>query len=289
MQAFPLIDRYDRAALRTVERRARPRDEAAGMGAMTSRAKRWSALAAIVLIGAARRSEAQTDEIQVYDAEIVAPGTFGLTWHNNFTISGRMEPAFPGGIAPHHALNGVPELAYGVADWLEVGLYAPLYTVTGEGEFLIDGTKLRALFVVPHAETRSFFYGVNFELSYNSERWEETRLSGEIRFIVGARAGPVDLIFNPILDTSFEGIGQLDFAPAARVAYNFPPTWALAIEDYADFGRVDHLEDFHGSEHTLFVVVDCKGDKLGTELGVGHGLTSNTDACVVKLMLEIEF
>jgi len=243
----------------------------------------------LALCAAARDARAQTDEIQVYDAEIVAPGKFGLTWHDNFTPSGRTEPAFPGGIVPHHALNGVPEFAYGVADWFEVGLYAPLYTVTGDGEFLIDGAKLRALFVVPHAEERSFFYGVNFELGYNSERWEEKRISGEIRFIVGARAGPVDFIFNPILDTSFEGLGELDFAPAARIAYNFPPTWALGVEDYADFGRVNQLGEGHGAEHTLFGVVDCKGERLGTEFGVGHGLTSGTDDWVVKLMIEIGF
>src|SRR5436190_10097787 len=32
-------------------------------------------------------AHAQTDEIQVYDAEITAPGRINLTWHNNFTPS----------------------------------------------------------------------------------------------------------------------------------------------------------------------------------------------------------
>jgi hypothetical protein len=43
---------------------------------------------------------------------------------------------------------------------------------------------------------------------------------------------PVDLIVNPIFDTSFPGIGSLDFAPASRVAYNFSETWAAALEHY---------------------------------------------------------
>ncbi len=33
-------------------------------------------------------ASAQTDEIQVYDGEIAAPGIFNLTWHNNFTPMG---------------------------------------------------------------------------------------------------------------------------------------------------------------------------------------------------------
>jgi len=128
----------------------------------------------------------QTDEIQVYDAEITAPGHFNLTWHNNFTPEGRTEPAYPGGIVPNHALNGVPEWAYGVTDWFEQGLYLPVYTRTGDGELLLDATKVRELFVVPHAHDRTFFYGVNFELSYNAPHWEPTRFSGEIRPIVSA-------------------------------------------------------------------------------------------------------
>jgi hypothetical protein len=39
------------------------------------------ALLACVLAWASR-AHAQTDEIQVYDAEIAAPGQFELTWHN---------------------------------------------------------------------------------------------------------------------------------------------------------------------------------------------------------------
>jgi hypothetical protein len=59
-------------------------------------------------------SFAQTDEIQVYGAEIAAPGVFNLTWHNNFTPSGPTVAAAPGGVVRNHSRNGVPEWAYGV-------------------------------------------------------------------------------------------------------------------------------------------------------------------------------
>jgi hypothetical protein len=156
---------------------------------------------------AAAAGYAQTDEIQVYDAEINQPGQFSLQLHNNYTPVGRERPDFTGGIAPSHTLNGVPEWALGITEWLELGAYAPLYSRTGTGRLVIDGAKLRAEFVVPHAADRSFFYGVNFELSFNARYWERTRNSGEIRPIIGGRIGPVDLIVNPILDTSFSGSG----------------------------------------------------------------------------------
>src|SRR5216683_73205 len=85
------------------------------------------------------------DEIQVYNAEIAASGQWTLQQHLNYAINGRKDPGFPGGLIPHHALNGTPELAYGVTDWWEAGLYMP-YAVQ-DHQFLSDGVKLRQLFV----------------------------------------------------------------------------------------------------------------------------------------------
>jgi hypothetical protein len=160
---------------------------------------------------------------------------------------------------------------------------------TGSGRFLIDGAKLRAEFVVPHAQNRSFFYGVNFEFSYNARYWEPTRYSAEIRPIIGGRVGPVDLIINPILDTSFQGPGSLDFAPAARVAYNFSETWAAALEHYASYGRLSHFDPLNRQQQTLFAVLDYKSDSVSVEFGIGHGFMAASDALVLKMILSRDF
>lgn len=139
-----------------------------------------AALLGLVWLSMAGIAAAQTDEIQVYDAEITPVGQWNLTWHNNFTPQGRMVPDFPGGVVPDHTLNGVPEWAYGVTDWFEAGAYVPIYSYTNSGQLLFEGVKLRALFVVPHAADRRFFYGVNFELSYNTPTG--TRAASAVRF-----------------------------------------------------------------------------------------------------------
>jgi hypothetical protein len=110
-------------------------------------------IACLLVTGA----HAQIDEIQVYDADINSPGQFSVQLHNNYTPAGRKLPDFEGRIVPNHTLNGVPEWAYGVVEWLELGAYVPVYSWTGDGRFLIDGAKLRAEFVVPDAQDRSFF------------------------------------------------------------------------------------------------------------------------------------
>lgn len=245
--------------------------------------ERRAALLALLLL-AAPHLAAQTEEIQVYDAEIAAQGSFNLTWHNNYTFDGRSQAAFPGGIVPDHALNGVPEWAYGITKWLEAGLYLPVYTLTRDGALMFDSTKLRALFVVPDAHDRTLFYGVNLELSYNSAHWEPRRVSGEIRPIAGVHLGRLDLIVNPILDTDFNGSGRLEFAPAARAAWNLSPRLALALEEYADFGPVQHFYSREVQSHTLFAVLDLGTSHSGIELGVGRGLTAASDRGLVKLV-----
>jgi hypothetical protein len=54
-----------------------------------------------------------------------------------------------------------------------------------------------------NAAEQAFWYGVNFEFSYNARHWEEARYAAEVRPILGWRFGPVDLLLNPIIDVSF--------------------------------------------------------------------------------------
>jgi hypothetical protein len=184
---------------------------------------------------------AQTDEIQVYDAEIAEPGVLNLMVHNNYTPDGLTLPRFPGGLEPNHTLNGVPEWAYGVTDWFEQGLYLPLYSESSNLGPVLNGFKVRELFVVPHAAEQTFFYGINFEFSYNAKHWDPDTYSSEIRPIMGLHLGKFDLIVNPIFDNSWKGFKNLDFAPSARIAYNLSKTWAAAVEEYADFGVIQHI------------------------------------------------
>ena len=174
---------------------------------------------------------AQTDEIQVYDGGLAAPGIFNLTWHNNFTPRGIEQPAFRGALTADHSWNGVPEWAYGATPWFEAGLYMPLYSRDEHQGWGLDGFKLRALFAVPHADDRRFFYGTNFEFSVNARRWDQTRFTSEIRPIIGWHLKPIDVIVNPIIDTAYDGLSNLEFVPAVRVADNLSPTWAIAAED----------------------------------------------------------
>lgn len=241
-----------------------------------------------VLLGAPATVFAQTDEIQVYDAEIAEQGVFNLMIHTNFTPMGRKTADFPGGIIPNHSVNGAAEWAYGVNDWFEQGLYLPVYSPYSQDQgATINGFKLRELFVRPHAQDHTFIYGVNFEFSVNHNYWESRRITSEVRPIVGLHLHPVDLIFNPIVDTDYKGgFGNLEFVPATRVAYNFNDRWAVAAEEYADLGTLRHFEAVHDQFHEVWAVMDHSSKTLSIEAGIGFGVTAGADKLTFKLMLS---
>jgi hypothetical protein len=248
----------------------------------------WRAPAVIaILVSASATAFAQTDEIQVYDAAIAEHGVINLMLHNNFTPDGVKTPSFPGALVNNHNYNGVAEWAYGLKDWLELGLYLPLYSVSDFRGPSINGGKIRFLFVKPHADDQKFFYGLNFEFSRNAKHWDPRPFTSEIRPIIGWHLKPWDIIINPILDNSWAGgVKSLDFAPAERVAYNLNPKWAVAVEEYNDIGP---LRDFYSANkefHQLWGVFDHPSELVNIEAGIGFGLTSATDKITLKLMLS---
>jgi hypothetical protein len=248
---------------------------------------RGVAVIALSMLAAPAALFAQTDEIQVYDASIAERGVFNLTLHNNFTPDGVKTPAFPGGLIPDKSLNGVPEWAYGATDWLELGLYMPLYSVSKDRGATINGGKIRLLFVRPHADDHKFFYGANFEFSYNAKHWDENRFTSEIRPIIGWHLHPWDVIVNPILDNSWMGgFKSLDFAPATRIAYNLPSNWAIAVEEYDDFGQLRKFNTASEQSHQIYAVFDHDSKIVNIEAGIGFGMTSASDKVTLKLILS---
>lgn len=227
------------------------------------------------------------DEIQVYNADIAAPGQFTIEQHLNYVPLGQTAPPFPGGLVSNHSLNGTPEFAYGVTDWWELGLYLP-FAVQND-QFLSDSFKVRTLFVSPDAAKRNFFYGINFEFSNEMPTFSQTRFGMEIRPIIGVRNDEYEFIVNPIVDVGFGKYGETDFAPAARVARKFGEDLYAGFEYYADFGRFGEFGKLADQQHTLFAVTDFKLGVLDVDFGVGYGLTRASDRVVVKAILGYAF
>ena len=245
-------------------------------------------MAVATSLAAVARDAHAIDEIQVYNAEIAPVGTFTLEQHLNFVWTGSNTPEFPGSIPSNRTLNGTPELAYGVKDWFELGLYAP-FSLANDGTFYSQGAKLRTLFVSPHAAERTVFYGLNIELSYQTPAFSQSAVGLELRPILGVRERGWEAIVNPIVDVSFGPLGSVDFAPAARIARALGGDVWLGAEYYSNFGPFSNIGTIEGQQHTLFAVIDFSAFGFDVNFGVGFGLTDAADQLVTKLIIGRAF
>jgi hypothetical protein len=251
-------------------------------------ARRGLWLSAGIAVSAALGHQARaTDEIQVYNAGIAAPGQFTIQQHLNYVPLGVKDPPFPGGLISNNSINGTPEFAYGVTDWWELGLYLPF--AIKDQQFLSDSFKLRTLFVSPNADQRNFFYGINFEFSNTTPKFSQSRFGLEIRPIVGVRNADWEFIVNPIVDVSFGRYGEADFTPAARVARKLGQDLFVGLEYYSDFGEIGNFARLADQQHTIFAVTDFKVGVFDVDFGVGYGLTPASDRWVVKTIIGYAF
>jgi hypothetical protein len=164
----------------------------------------------------------------------------------------------------------------------------PVYTIYSPGRGgSINGFKIRELFVRPHAQDHTFFYGVNFEFSVNYSYWESRHITSEVRGIVGLHLHPWDIIFNPIFDTDYTGgFKNLEFVPSTRVAYNFNKKWAAAMEEYSDDGPLRKFLPMRDQFHEVWAVMDHTTKYVNIETGVGVGVSHGADQWTLKLMIS---
>ena len=247
-----------------------------------------AALIFVLRAGVALAVDQVHDEIQVYNAGIAEVGQWTYEQHLNFAAVGQTTPEFPGGFTSNHSLQGTPEFAYGITNWWEGGFYLP-FAVTGTGEFLSDGAKIRSLFVIPNADKRNFFYGVNFELGYEMPQFSPTPWALEIRPIIGVRNKEWEFIVNPIVDVSFGAAGEADFAPAARLARNLGEDRFIGLEYYSDFGKIGNFLPLQQQSQQLYAVTDFKVKEVDVELGVGYGFTPGSDRLILKAIIGYAF
>lgn len=242
-------------------------------------------VAAALALSAPAALAALPDEIQVYTDDLEAPGEHGVELHINTTPKGRAAPDYPGEVVPHHGLRVTPELSFGLAPRWDAGIYLP-FVRSGEGADYFAGPRLRLKWMPlrPPEGGTGAFAGINWELSFVQQRFEEARRTAEIRPIVGYRGAAWLFAFNPIIETDLAGQhkGVLMFAPAFKAARTFSHGRALGAEYYADLGRLSHFAPRSEQSHVLYAVLDTER----VNFGIGRGLTGAADRWTIKTIIS---
>jgi hypothetical protein len=188
-------------------------------------------------------------------------------------------------VVPHHGWRVTPEISYGIApDW-DAGIYLP-FVRSDDGAVFFAGPRFRLKWMPlrPAEGGTGWFAGINGELSFVQERFEQAGRTAEIRPILGYRGEAWLFSFNPILEADLAGEdkGVFKFSPAFKASRRAWGAMALGAEYYAELGRVSHFAPRDEQSHILFLTADTER----INFGIGYGLTSASDRWTIKTIIS---
>jgi hypothetical protein len=246
---------------------------------------------AALFLGVTQVQAQQGYEFEVYNTKISAPGTGELELHTNFVPTGSQLFDNAEGRATHRAFRSAVELSTGLASWLEGSFYAVAYARDGAGVQYV-GNRARITAVVPRTWNLPFDLGLAHEVGYARAGFAENRWAYEITPILGKQVGRMQVAINPAFE---RGIGansehEWEFEPRASLDYSLGDEESLGLEYYSVLGPVDRFDPRSHQRHQLFAVGKTElAAGVEGSLGVGRGLTSNSDRWVITTGLELKF
>ena len=260
-------------------------------------ARRLSAcLALLALLGLTALPAAWAalpDEIQVYADDLNAPGEFGLEVHVNTSPRGQRDATYAGEVKNDHSLFVTPELSWGLNDTMDAGLYLPSARDAATGNLYAAGAKGRFKWLPIRGDELQGggFAGLNLEIARIARRFEEYRSAAELRAMLGWRTPDWLLAFNPVLswDLSDGADRRTGYGFAFKGTHRIGEGLAGGFEYYTDQGKVGERQPWNAQSNKLFAVLDVERHGWGFNVGVGKGLSTDTEKLTFKGILEFAF
>ena len=247
------------------------------------------AISALFFLAAPAQAQ-QGYEFEVYGTDIQARGTAELELHTNFVPSGAQLFNGPDGRATHRAFRSSLELSTGLSNWLEASFYTVSYARTGTGIAYV-GNRARLTAVAPAKWELPFDAGVSQEVGYARPGFAENQWGYEITPILGKELGRVSLLVNPAFERGLgAGEHEWEFEPRGALNYALGDEEAIGLEYYSVLGPVSGLDERSRQHHQVFATgkIELPGG-IEAGLGIGRGLTRNSDRWVIATRLEVEF
>ncbi|MBV8158168.1 MAG: hypothetical protein JO278_10960 [Dyella sp.] len=239
---------------------------------------------------AAPAHAALPDEIQVYGADINAPGEFGLELHVNTTPSGNSQPSYPGEVTNPHGWRATAEFSYGLSQNWELGLYIPT-VLTRDNTYYVTGPKIRVKWLpLQPVDGTGYYAGANVEVAHVDQRFDQSTRTLELRPIFGYQDPLWLFSFNPVLDWDLAGpskSGVPSFEPAFKAARSIIPGVRAGLEYYMDLGRLNHPAMGPSQSQVIYLAIDVTRGFLPFNFGVGRGLSNAADKWTLKWIFEI--
>jgi hypothetical protein len=230
-------------------------------------------------------------EIQVYGSETVAPKTTMVELHSNYTFQGSKTTA-DGVIPTEHELHETVEITQGITSWFETGFYIFTAVPNGQGWQWV-GDHIRPRVRAPESWHWPVGVSLSTEFGYARPIFSTSVWSLEIRPIVDQQKGRLYWSFNPALEKAYTGPEAKrgwEFAPDAKVSWNFTKAVAFGLGYYTGLGPVGDFDPFPRQSQQFIPAFDLNvSPQWEINFGLGVGVTGGTDHMLLKAIIGRRF
>ena len=254
-----------------------------GFSCRTIRNGPWSGFViAIVAAVSSVSVNAAPSDIRVLTDDIAATGELGLEFQSGLAQS-----------TSHNqdrgrVVQGLAEVAYGVANHWETSLQLPVSRVGGT--WFGTGINGELQFIAPHDDDDGLYWGGRTEIARVRPVDDKPYWQSEWRAILGYRIDKWHFVLNPGFTKPFNGPDRrVTFEPSAKAQFAISPHTKVGLEYFADAGPVARLFSHQQRSELALLVIDKKINKADLNLGLGKGLTGASDQWVAKAILSLSF
>ena len=230
-------------------------------------------------------------EIQVYGSETVAPKTTMVELHSNYTFQGS-KTTQEGVLPTEHELHETVEITQGITPWFETGFYIFTAVPNDQGWRWV-GDHIRPRVRAPESWNWPVGVSLSMEVGYARPIFSTSVWSWEIRPIVDKQQGRLYWSVNPAFEKALTGPEARrgwEFAPDAKISWNFTNVVAFGLEYYTGLGPVGELDPFPRQSQQFVPAFDLNvSPKWEINFGLGVGVTSGTDHMLVKAIIGRRF
>ena len=179
------------------------------------------------------------------------------------------------------------EYGYGIARNSEVGVN--IFLSNYNGVSYVNGGKVSYMFIPTHDEEGLWHYGVKNEINYIKDVGGTETTFYELTPILALQLQDWRFTINPSVDVTLNKNSSATFSPSAKVAYELTHAVDVGMEYYGDNLPNKSLYNITQQPHTAYLVMDAKYGKSAFNIGVGKGITANSDNWVIKLIASLSF
>lgn len=215
---------------------------------------------------------------KVDDDDLPAPGEHKLELQ--LDKASRTGPAAESTARP---LNFVGEYAYGMRENWQIAFKVPLAFERSRSRG--NGILAELRYVAPHDDDKGGYWGVNVGMNYQTPIDEPHTLEAELVPVLGYRVDRWHAMANLGMSLPLRrGLRKVQFAPAAKLAYQVRERHAAGVEYFLEAGPMANWRPRQERSEYLFLAWDGALKKADFNVGIGRGLTDASDRWVLKLI-----